>query len=264
MSTEFRYVWGLDGGPLDPRAHSPSQRGLIRIAAWVGALALLMSGCAYIFIRPPPGFCGSDSGSPIPDLCVVTPGTLWEGERPSTVGARWLIARGVGSIVSIQVDDRATFRAIKAPPELVRLIPYFRIRRFNAVRLLSRTSLDERVALFLAIMRQAPKPVYLHCHLGVDRALLLAAAYRILIEGFDPERAIKDMRGLHSPWLFAETRYLRSLTAAHKSDILHAADYWLPRVRASGEIRCAKGRCRYSSFRQSQNPVEISDTTKIL
>ena len=220
--------------------------GAIAIAAWVGAFALLMSGCAYIFIRPPPGFCRGNPGSPIRDFCIVTPGTLWEGERPSTAGARWLLAQGVGSIVSIQVDDRATFRATKVPPELVLSIPYFRIRRFNAVRLLSRTSLDERVALFLAIIRQAPKPVYLHCHLGVDRALVLAAAYRILIEGLDPERAIKDVQGLHSPWLLAETRYLRSLTPARKSDILHMADYWLPRVRVSAEIRCAKGRCRYA------------------
>ena len=236
----MRYRLGKGRGCLD------AALGVIRVAACVSALALLVSGCAYIFIRPPPGFCRGNSGSPIPDLCVVTPGTLWEGERPSRKGARWLVVQGVGSVVSIQVDDRASFDTTKVPPELVRSIPYFRIRRFNAVRLLSRTSLDERVALFLAIMRQAPRPVYLHCHLGVDRALVLAAAYRILIEGFDPERAIKDMGGLHSPWLRPETRYLRSLTPARKSYILHRADYWLPRVRASAEIRCAKGRCRYA------------------
>lgn len=113
------------------------------------------------------------------------------------------------------------------------------------MRLLSRTDVDGRVAVFLAIMHKAPKPLYLHCHLGVDRALLLAAAYGILVEGLDPGRAIKDMRRLHSPWLPAETRYLRSLTPARKSAVLRAADYWLPRVRASGEIRCSKGRCRY-------------------
>lgn len=204
-----------------------------------------MSSCAYIFIRPPPGFCGSTRGSPIPDFCVVTPRTLWEGERPSTVDARWLLTHGVGSIVSIQVNDRATFRATQVPPDLVLSIPYFRIRRFNAVRLLSRTDVDERVALFVAIMRTAPKPVYLHCHLGVDRGLVLAAAYRILVQGLDPERAIRDMRGLHSPWLPVEIRYLRSLTPARRLDILHKADSWVPRVKASAEIRCLRGRCQY-------------------
>lgn len=209
------------------------------------ALVLLISGCAYLFIRPPPGFCASSPGSPIPDFCVVTPGTLWEGERPSTAGARWLLTHGVRSIVSIQVDDRAAFRATRVPADLTLSIPYFRIRRFNAIRLLSRTDLDGRVTLFLAIMRTAPRPVYLHCHLGVDRALVLAAAYRILIEGLDPERAIRDMEGLHSPWLPAETRYLRSLTPARKSHILDNVGYWSARVRVSAQIRCAQGRCRY-------------------
>lgn len=217
------------------------------IAACICALAGLASGCAYIFLRPPPGFCASNRGSPIPDFCVVTSRTLWEGERPSTVGTRWLLTHGVGSIVSIQVDDRATIRATTVPAHLTVSIPYFRITRFNAVRLFSRTDLDARVALFLAIMRDAPKPLYLHCHLGVDRALVLAAAYRILIQGMEPERAIEDMRGLHSPWLPVEIRYLRSLTPARRLHILHTVDNWVPRVRASAEIRCAQGRCHYLS-----------------
>lgn len=228
---------------------SRSGFGVFRIAACVGVLALVTSGCAYLFIRPPPGFCASNPGSPIHDFCVVTPGTLWEGERLSTAGARWLLTHGVKSIVSIQVDDRAAFRATKVPADLTLSIPYFRIRRFNAVRLLSRTDLDERVALFLAIMRQAPKPVYLHCHLGVDRALVLAAAYRILFEGLDPERAIEDMEGLHSPWLPAERRYLRSLTPARKREILDEVGSWSARARASAQIHCEKGRCRYMTAR---------------
>src|SRR5215469_6275781 len=146
-------------------ARSPGRRGpvaaalvITRSPVCVCAFGLLMAGCAYIFIRPPPGFCARSRASPIPDFCVVTPHTLWEGERPSTVGARWLLTQGVGSIISIQVDDRATFRATQVPPEMVLSIPYFRIRRFNAVRLFSRTDVDERVAQLLAIMRDAPKP----------------------------------------------------------------------------------------------------------
>lgn len=94
-------------------------------------------------------------------------------------------------------------------------------------------------------MRAAPKPVYLHCHLGVDRALVLAAGYRILIEGLDPGRAIQDMGGLHSPWLPVETRYLRSLTPGRNSEILSKVGYWSARARVSARIRCAQGQCRY-------------------
>jgi len=206
-----------------------------------------MSGCAYIFVRPPPGFCEISRGSPIPDFCIVTPDVLWEGERPSKADARWLLTHGVKSIVSIQVHDRATFRTTQVPSGMALSVPFYRIRRFNAVRLLSRADVDERVELFLAIMREAPKPLYLHCRLGVDRALLLAAAYRILIEGLNPERAIRDLRGLHSPWLPVESRYLRSLTPARRTDILRNVEYWVPRAKASAEIRCSQGRCRFLS-----------------
>ena len=228
---------------------NPANGWSLAVIRAVGLLAsaVMTAGCAYIFIRPPPGFCAPHRDSPIRDFCVVTPGTLWEGERPSTTGARWLLTHGVGSIVSVQVHDRATFRATKVPPQTDLAVPFFRIRRFNAVRLLSRTDLDQRVALFLAIMREAPKPLYIHCRLGVDRALVLAAAYRILVERMDPRQAINEMRGLHSPWLPAEIRYLRSLTPTRRADILLAAAYWQPRVRASAEIHCAHGRCQWLS-----------------
>lgn len=137
------------------------------------------------------------------------------------------------------------FRATDVPPNLVLSVPYFRMRKFNAIRLFSRRDLDERVAQFLAIMRSAPKPLYLHCHLGVDRALVLAAAYRILIQGLDPRTAIEDMRALHSPWFPVEARYLRSLTGARQLHILQQVEYWTARVRPTGEIRCSQGRCRY-------------------
>jgi hypothetical protein len=88
--------------------------------------------------------------------------------------------------VSVQVDERPTFDKTSVPPDLARSVPYFRITHFNAVRLLSRSDLDERVAEFLAIMRRAPKPIYVQCRTGVDRALVLAAAYRVLIQNMDP------------------------------------------------------------------------------
>jgi hypothetical protein len=216
-----------------------------RIAAGALAVAALMPGCAYIFLRAPPGFCSRHGGSPIRDFCVVVPRTLWEGERPTTADARWLLTHGVGSIISIQVHDRATLRATSMPPDVTVTVPYFRVRRFNAVRLLSTEDLDDRVALFLAIMSKAPKPVYLHCRLGVDRALVLAGAYRVLIEGLDPAKVIQALRGLHSPWLPAEVRYFQNLTPARRTHILEEAGYWKARVRASAEISCSQGRCRF-------------------
>jgi hypothetical protein len=217
-----------------------------RIAIGACSLAILISGCVYLSRRPPPQFCASDDlHSPIRNLCVVAPGILWEGERPSAAQVRWLLEQGVGSIVSVQVDERPTFDKTSMPPELARSIPYFRITHFNAVRLLSRTDLDERVAEFLAIVRIAPKPIYVQCRTGVDRALVLAAAYRVLIQNMDPQQAINDVEGLHSPWSHAQAKYLRSLSPARKELILRRAQQLEASVGSSGEIRCLRGQCRF-------------------
>lgn len=217
-----------------------------RIAIGACSLIILISGCVYLSRRPPPQFCAAEEvHSTIRNLCVVAPGILWEGERPSAAQVRWLLEQGVGSIVSIEVDERPTFDKTSVPPELTRSAPYFRITHFNAVRLLSRADLDERVAQFIAIVRIAPKPIYVHCRTGVDRALVLSAAYRVLIQNLNPQQAIKDVEGLHSPWSHAEAKYLRTLTPARKELILHRAQQLEGSVGARGEIRCLRGQCRY-------------------
>ncbi len=217
-----------------------------RIAIGACFLAILISGCVYLSRRPPPRFCANDGiHSSIRNLCVVAPHLLWEGERPSGAQIRWLLEQGVRSIVSIEVDERPTFDKTSVPPDLARSAAYFRITHFNAVRLFSRADLDERVAQFIAIYQRAPKPIYVHGRTGIDRALVLSAAYRVLIQNLDPQQAIKDLEALHSPWSHVEARYLRTLTPARKELILRRAEQLEPSVRAIGELRCLSGQCRY-------------------
>lgn len=206
---------------------------------------MLLSGCVYFFKHPLPGFCMGDHGFPSRNFCVVARGILWEGERPNARLARWLLEHRVGSIVSIQVDDRRVFRTTTVPPQLARSVEYFHVRRFNAVRLLSRADLDERVASFVAIVRRAPKPIYVHCRIGVDRAVVLVAAYRVLIDGIGPDQAIREIRDLHSPWTAVEVRYLRSLTSTRRIALMREVADKEPLVRPDGEFHCRHGRCHY-------------------
>lgn len=222
--------------------HAVVRRAIGTIAS---AVLLVMCGCVYFAKRTPPGFCTQDLGAPIRNFCVVEPLVLWEGERPTTADARWLLEHGVASVVSLQLDDRATFRATALPSDLQRSVRYFRVRGFSALQLLSRARIDDRVALFIAIVRRAPKPIYVHCRAGVDRTVVLAAAYRVLVQGFDREEAVAEIARFHSPWFYVESRYLRSLTPARRSMILRAAGAWEQRIRASAEIHCSNGRCDF-------------------
>ena len=206
-------------------------------------LALLLSGCVYFSRRTLPGACLHDMGSPMRNFCVVTPGVLWRGESPSRADARWLVQAGVGTVISLELDVRQPFESAKIDPHLSRTVSYFRVRDFSAVQVLTHHHLDEHVALVLAIIKQAPKPVLISCRAGVDRTGVIAAAYRMLVEGASEESAIKEMEGFHSPWDPLNARYVRSLTGARAAAIRRNVRNWQHRVDPSGVFDCQDGEC---------------------
>ncbi len=212
-------------------------------AALVCALALLLSGCVYFSRRTLPGACTHDLGSPMRNFCVVTPDVLWRGEGPGRADARWLIEEGVGTVISLELDVRHAFESAKIDPHLVRRVSYFRVRDFRAVQVLTHHHLDEHVALVLAIILEAPKPVLVSCRAGVDRTGVIAAAYRMLIEGASAESAIKEMEGFHSPWDPLNARYVRSLKGARAQAIMRNVRSWEHRVDPSGVLECRHGDC---------------------
>jgi len=58
-----------------------------------------------------------------------------------------------------------------------------------------------RVEEALAVMADpARRPVFVHCHAGVDRTGFVVAAYRVKVEGWTPEKAYEEMArlGFHS------------------------------------------------------------------
>ena len=208
-------------------------------------LLLALGGCVYISPHTLRGACSNDLDSPIRNFCVVTPGTLWRGPHPDSADARWLLNHGVGSVVSLQLNDKKAFENAAAPAGLSQSLPYFQVPGFNPFQVLSATHLDDHVALFLAIMKQAPKPIYVHCRAGVDRTGVLAAAYRVIVEGADQERVIADMARWHSPWYAIDAKYIRKLTPEREASILRKAAELGPSLRPSATIDCQRGKCTY-------------------
>jgi protein tyrosine/serine phosphatase len=223
--------------------------------AWGLAYALLLAlpGCVSISPRTLRGACSHDLGSPIRNFCVVTPGTLWRGPRPDASDAQWLLDNGVRTIISLQLNDKRAFEKAAAAPQLSRSLPYFQVPGFNPFQVLSAAHLDEHVALFLAIMQQAPKPIYVHCRAGVDRTGVVAAAYRVMIEGADPDQVIADMARWHSPWYRIDAKYIRELTPAREAQILRKASDLRASLRPSATIDCQHGKCTY--MRNKVNPT---------
>jgi protein tyrosine/serine phosphatase len=99
--------------------------------------------------------------------------------------------------------------------------------------------------LFIAIVKAAPKPVYVHCRAGVDRTGVLSAAYRVLIDGASRKEAVAEMGRYHSPWQSLDARYIYGLSDARRENILREAADWESRLRPTARIECANGHCTY-------------------
>jgi DSP-PTPase phosphatase fused to NAD+ Kinase len=207
-------------------------------------LTMLLAGCVYFSRHTLPGACSDNLGSPIRNFCVVTPGALWRGETPSHADAQWLVDHGVRTVVSLQLDVRPSFESVHPGPGVVRSVTYFRVRDFAATQVLTHRHIDDHVAEVLAIIQEAPKPVLISCRAGVDRTGIIAAAYRVLVDGMSRQRAIKEMEGFHSPWNPLNARYVRGLTGARKARILRNVTQWRSRLQPVGRFDCRAGSCR--------------------
>lgn len=208
-------------------------------------VALLLSGCVYISRRTLPGACATDLGSPVRNFCVVRPGVLWRAEAPTRLDAQWLVEHGIGTIISLQIDVRHSFESVHLDRAQTRSVVYYRVRDFSAIQVLTHQHLDEHVAEVLAIIEKAPKPVLINCRAGVDRTGLIAAAYRILVQGWSAKAATAELDGFHSPWNPLNNRYVRSISGARKKRILRSVNEWRSRLQPTGRFDCRAGSCRF-------------------
>ena len=208
-------------------------------------LCLLSSGCVYLSRHTLRGACLTDMGSPVRNFCVVAPRILWRGERPTREDAEWLLQERVGTVVSLQLDDQAAFKAAHLDPDYSHSVTYYKVSGFSPLQLLSPSRLDEHLAVFIAIVKAAPKPVYVHCRAGVDRTGILSAAYRVLIDGASRHEAVAEMGRYHSPWQSLDARYIYGLSEDRREKILRKAAEWESRIRPTATIECVHGGCTY-------------------
>ena len=205
-----------------------------------------MSGCAYFAKHTAQGACENDLGAPIRNFCAETP-DLWRGERPSRSDATWLMQHGVGTVVNLEVflSDRLAFDRAQAPPG-THEVQYFHVPDFEPVHLINWSLLDDHVAHFIAVVKDSPKPIYVHCLDGLDRTGVLIAAYRVLVANVDHETAIREMGRYGTPWVRVDARYIRSLQGERRAAILQRIEKWRSRLKPSARIGCDLGKCRYA------------------
>lgn len=129
----------------------------------------------------------------VPNLFQVSEG-LYRSAQPSTEGMRRLKEMGVVTIVNLRSfhSDRDEIALTGLAYEHIYMKPWH-LERKEAVRFLQ-IAMDSRRT-----------PVLVHCRHGADRTGAMIAVYRIAVEGWPKEVAIREMRqggyGFHEVWI---------------------------------------------------------------
>jgi protein tyrosine/serine phosphatase len=110
---------------------------------------------------------------------------------------------GIRSVINLRGPnpDRGWYRDERAVSNALN-IPHFDLP-LSA----NREPEDARLQHLVRLLREAPKPVLVHCEAGSDRSGLASALYKLAVAGRPPEEAGKQLSLWygHFPWLFSRT-----------------------------------------------------------
>lgn len=138
---------------------------------------------------------------------------LYRGGQPLGQGFHKLQEHGIKTVVNLRVIDTDAFQINELELDYIHISFKPHLPK------------DVDVIRFLKILKEAKNtPVYLHCYHGADRTGMLCAAYRIVFDGWDKEKAIKEMihggYGFHKFFQQNLIHYLRKMDVDYiKSEI---------------------------------------------
>jgi tyrosine-protein phosphatase SIW14 len=168
--------------PSGPRRASISP-GRARAVALAFLIPLIVPACTSAKTFPRPEKWAQPVASTVlKNWYVVTP-DLYRSEQPDRKGFEEVRAQGIRSIVNLRgnhSDDMLVqglgFNAITVP---------MTADGFS----------EEDIVKALQAIKDAPKPVLVHCQHGADRTGVVIAMYRVVFQSWSKEDAIAELKG---------------------------------------------------------------------
>ncbi|MEN8126422.1 MAG: dual specificity protein phosphatase family protein [Planctomycetota bacterium] len=117
--------------------------------------------------------------------------TLYRGEQPTSEGFKELEKLGIKTVVNLRSlhSDRDKLKGTALAYEHIRMEAW--------------DPEQDEIEQFLKIVTDPTKqPVFVHCLHGADRTGTMVAIYRIVVEGWDKEKALEEMK--NGPFGFHE------------------------------------------------------------
>jgi tyrosine-protein phosphatase SIW14 len=134
----------------------------------------------------------------LPNYGVVEPNELHRGGQPDANGLDELESKGIKTVIHLRAKKFKKYKG-KLKRFVIPFNPYM--------------PKEEVVVEFLKVIgNQTHHPVFVHCFHGADRTGMLCAIYRIVIQNWDKEKAIEEMKryGFHF-WHKSLIDYIRNL-----------------------------------------------------
>ena len=138
--------------------------------------------------------------------------SVYRSDQPNRKGFRELEAKGINSVINFRRNVRDDKRARDTKLRL----EHFPLKTSELS--------EEQIVSALKLVQAAEKPVLIHCWHGSDRTGAIAAAYRIVFEGWEKEKAIAELRrdefGYHENWYPNVVDLLKNLNVEEIRDVL--------------------------------------------
>jgi protein tyrosine phosphatase (PTP) superfamily phosphohydrolase (DUF442 family) len=134
----------------------------------------------------------------LPNYGVVEPTQLHRGGQPDASGLDELESKGIKTVIHLRARNLKNYKG-KLKRFFIPFNPY--------------QPKDKVVIEFLKVIgNQTHHPVFVHCFHGADRTGMLCAIYRIVIQKWDKEEAIEEMKkyGFHF-WHKSLIDYIRNM-----------------------------------------------------
>ncbi len=135
------------------------------------------------------------TNSDIPRFLIVADG-LYRGGQPTEKGFEFLKQHGIKTVINLRMEYDEAEIVQKYGMNYV-LIPIDGVRPWSQIP-------QAAVAKYFEVLNNpANYPIFFHCRRGADRTGLLAAFYRMAIQGWDAKKAYSEARNIGMRWWYA-------------------------------------------------------------
>jgi uncharacterized protein (TIGR01244 family) len=173
--------------------------------AFLGFLGLAGTASADSQPSRPANWAGAVTGTHVPNLYRVEPDLL-RSAQPDAAGFQELATLGVKTVLDLRAGHEDASEAGKAA------------LRFLHVPMRAWSAQDDLVIQALRILADpSNRPILVHCQKGADRTGMILALYRVVVQGWTKEDAIREMDdgGYHHSSLFRNLdRYVSNANVA--------------------------------------------------